>query len=112
MSTAPAGPGHESARHATALASLLRAVFESDGRTQPATREAAAAGSGLPEPLGSYVRTVRDASYRIADSDLAALKAAGYDEEELFEVTVAAALGRARTSLDAGLRAVRGDRAP
>lgn len=94
-------------RHATALARLLRAVFEGDGRSQPAIRKAAARGGGLPEPLAAYVSTVRDASYRISDSDIAALKAAGYDEDEIFEVTVATALGRAQTGLDAGLRALR-----
>lgn len=50
--------------------------------------------------------TVRDASYKVTDSDIAGLKAAGFGEEEIFEVTVATALGAALDRLAAGLRAV------
>ena len=59
-----------------------------------------------PEPWSGYVAMVRDASYRITDQDLAALKAAGCTEEEIFEVTVAAAMGAALHRLDLGLRAM------
>ncbi len=81
-------------------------MFDGDGSADPALRTAAASGDGLPQELAPYLAAVRDASYRIADSDLAALQDAGWTEEQLFEVTVAAALGRAQRSLDAGLRAL------
>jgi alkylhydroperoxidase family enzyme len=93
-------------RHADKLAALHRAVFETDGSTDRATRAAAAAGTDLPPLLAPYLAAVRDASYRITDADVAALKDAGWTEEQLFEVTIAAALGRAQRSLDAGLRAL------
>jgi hypothetical protein len=48
-----------------------------------------------------------DASYRITDANFTALKAAGYGEDEIFELTVAAALGASLRHLDAGMRAVR-----
>jgi len=47
-------------------------------------------------------------AYRITDADVAGLKAAGRSEDEIFEVTVAAAVGAALRSLGAGMRAVRG----
>ena len=98
-------------RHADRVAGLVRAVLESDAVTENATRAAAATpGTELPSSkLASYLTRVRDASYRITDADVDALVRAGHDEEEIFELTVAAALGAAMVSRDAGLRAVRGE---
>jgi alkylhydroperoxidase family enzyme len=49
---------------------------------------------------------VRDASYRITDGDVAALEAAGHSQEEIFEITVAAATGAALHRLDRALAAL------
>jgi alkylhydroperoxidase family enzyme len=46
---------------------------------------------------------VRDASYKITDTDIDRLTAAGYTEDQIFEVTVAAAVGAALSCFDAGL---------
>jgi hypothetical protein len=92
-------------RHARRLGDLRRAVLDGDGMTEPELRVAAATGGPLPEPLGSYVAKVRDASYRVTDTDIAGLKAAGLGEEEIFEITVATALGAALHRMQAGLRA-------
>ncbi len=62
----------------------------------------------MPEPWGTYAEKVRDHSYRITDADIAALKAAGRSEEEIFEITISVATGAGLHRLDAGLRAVRG----
>ena len=96
-------------RHGDRVAALRRAVFDSDAVTDRATRAAAAAGGELPTPLSSYLTRVREASYRITDGDFARLRDAGHSEEEIFELTVAAALGAALRSRDAGLRALRGE---
>lgn len=96
-------------RHAERVAALRRAVFDSDAVTDRATRAVAATGGELPDPLGSYLSKVREASYRITDGDVDALHAAGHSDEEIFELTVAAALGAALRSRDAGLRALRGE---
>lgn len=95
------------ARHADLVAALRQAVFESAGETEPALRRGAGAGSPVADPWGPYASKVRDQSYRITDTDIAALKAAGRTEEEIFEITVAAATGAALHGLDAGLRALR-----
>jgi alkylhydroperoxidase family enzyme len=95
--------------HAGLLGALRRAVLELPAHTDPATRAAAAGGEPLPEPMGSYLEKVRDQSWRIGDDDIAGLRAAGLTEDQIFELTVAAALGAATRSLDAGLRAVRED---
>jgi hypothetical protein len=96
-------------RRSAQLAELRRAVFESSGRSDPATRAAAGSGGSLPEPLGTYVAKVRDQSYRVTDRDITALATAGLSEDEIFELTVAAALGAACRGLDAGIRALRGE---
>ncbi|MEU7790383.1 hypothetical protein [Amycolatopsis sp. NPDC049159] len=78
----------------------------------PRTDLAAAAarlGDDLPEPLRSYVTTVREASYRVTDADVEALKTAGYSEDEIFEATVAAAVGAALRSFEAAKRAAGAD---
>ena len=69
-------------------------------------REAVAA---LPHPdpaLGSYLDKVRTGAYRIVDEDVEALKAAGCTEDEIFEQTVAVAVGEGLWRLEAGMRAL------
>lgn len=95
--------------HATLLGALRRAVLEQPAHTDRATRAAAAGGEPLPEPVGSYLAKVRDRSYQLGDDDVAGLRAAGLTEDEIFELTVAAALGAATRDLDAGLRALRSE---
>lgn len=91
-----------------AVADLRHAVLDAPATTEPALRAAAAAGGPLPEPWQSYVTTVRDASYRITDADVHRLTAAGHREDEVFEVTVAAAVGAALHGLHAGRAALEG----
>jgi AhpD family alkylhydroperoxidase len=88
------------------VADLRHAVLNTPATTDPALRAAAAAGDPLPEPWQSYATAVRDASYRITDADVDRLTAAGYSEDQIFEVTVAAAVGAALRSFDAGRNAL------
>lgn len=76
--------------------------------TDPVLRRAAAAGDEVPAPLARYLSRVREAALRIGDADIDELRSAGHGEEEIFELTVAAAVGAALLRLDAGLAAVRG----
>jgi hypothetical protein len=96
----------KTSRHADAVNNLRRAVLESPGATTPGARVAAATGLGLEGPWAVYVAQVRDQPYRIVDKDIDGLLAAGCSQDEIFEMTVAAALGAALRRLDAGLRAV------
>jgi hypothetical protein len=99
-------PRHQ---HAARVAALRRAVWEGEGSVDSAMRVAIGRGDELSKPVGPYVELVRDRSYRITDADLATLTAAGRSDDEIFEITVAAALGAALNRLDAGLRALRGE---
>lgn len=95
------------ARYVDDVAALRAAVFDGAGVVDPAVRRAAGTGTTVPEVWAAYVGKVRDASYRITDQDVSALKAAGCTEEDIFEVTVAAATGAALQRLDIGLQAMR-----
>jgi AhpD family alkylhydroperoxidase len=88
--------------HGDAAENLRHAVLDAPATTDPALRAAAAAGGPLPQPWQSYATTVRDASCQITDADIDRLTAAGHTEEEIFEVTVAAAVGAATRGFDAG----------
>jgi hypothetical protein len=104
-----ASAGHDPIdRHAAGVEALRRAIFESAGSTDPAVRAAAGSGGELPEPMGSYATKVRDQSYRITDTDFAGLTRAGLDDDDIFEITIAAAVGAALRRLDAGMLAISG----
>jgi len=87
------------------VAALRHAVLAAPAATPPELRAAAAAGDGLDEPWRSYAARVRDASDTIGDDDVARL-AAAYGEDAVFEVTVAAAVGAALATYDAGQKIV------
>ena len=85
---------------------LRRAVLAAPATTDPALRTAAATGGPLAEPWRSYAAAVRDDSHRITETGLDRLTAAGHTEDEIFEVSVAAAVGAALESFDAGRSAL------
>ena len=65
--------------------------------------------AALPQPdpaMASYLENVRTAAHRIVDEDVEALKASGCSEDEIFEQTVAAAVGEGLRRLEAGMRAL------
>ncbi len=97
------------ARHERLVAALRHGVFDSAAETEPAKRSAAASCGPLPETWESYAAKIRNASYRVTDTDIDLLKEAGHSEDEIFEVTIAAAVEAALRSLDAGLHSMRGD---
>jgi alkylhydroperoxidase family enzyme len=84
-------------------ASLRRAVLEAPAHTTPELRRAAAAG----DAWGTYAATVRTASHSITDDDIARLKQ-DHTEDEIFEVTVAAAVGAALDHYDSGRKILGG----
>jgi alkylhydroperoxidase family enzyme len=75
-----------------------------------ALRAAARPDRAAPDDLGPYLDTVRAGAYRVTDADVERLLAAGHTDDEIFELTVAAAVGAGLERLDAGLRAVEGAR--
>ncbi|GAB2846048.1 carboxymuconolactone decarboxylase family protein [Lentzea nigeriaca] len=93
-------------RHERLVGNLRTAVFKSPGKTDPMARRAAASGDPSDAPWATYAAKVRNSSYQITDTDVADLKSLGLSEDEIFEITVAAAVGGGLRSLYAGLRAL------
>jgi alkylhydroperoxidase family enzyme len=85
---------------------LRYAVLDAPAAADAALRRAAYCGEGLAEPLSGYVEKLRRHAYRVQDSDIERVHGAGYSEEQIFEVTVAAALGAGDARLRAGLSAL------
>ena len=97
---------------------VTRAILETPGDTDPELRKAvesfAAALSGrdaggaadLPDDLVPYLEKVAKYAYKVTDADVDRLKQAGYSEDAIFELTLAAALGAARARLERGLQAM------
>jgi alkylhydroperoxidase family enzyme len=69
-------------------------------------RAVAATAPAVPPALAPYVEKVRSRAYTVTDADVAALKAVGHSEEEIFEQTVAVAVAEGLLRLDAGLEAI------
>ena len=75
-----------------------------------ATGGARLGGGELSPALHGYVDKVARHAYRVTDEDIAALRTAGYSDDQLFEVTLSAAVGAAWARLDRGLAALKGSR--
>ena len=56
--------------------------------------------------LADYLEKVHNRAYRVTDADIEQLKAAGISEDEIFEQTVAAAIGEGLRRWDAAERAI------
>jgi alkylhydroperoxidase family enzyme len=90
---------------------LEEAVLGTPGETESAFRRKVARGEGIPAALAAFVDKVRRHAYRVTDEDVAELKAVGYGDDALFELMASVAVGAARERFEAGMRALRGERA-
>jgi len=63
----------------------------------------------IPPGLEPYIKKVTLCAYKVTDEDIARLKALGYPEDDLFEITLSAALGAGHTRLEYGLAALKGE---
>jgi len=89
-----------------AFEALVARVLRGPGRTTPEQRAEAAADGGGSGVLARYLEKVRKHAYKITNEDVAALKAAGVDEETIFELTIAASVGVAKRRLDLAMKAI------
>lgn len=77
------------------FAGLRRRVVDGGGELDATIRRAAFEGGAVPPAVEAYAAKVRECAYRVTDADVAAMTAAGWSEEEIFELTVATAVGAA-----------------
>lgn len=102
------------------IENLIDSVLAGPGHTDTALRQAVAAraselsGGGkaeqtLPDPLGAWVDKVAMHAYKTLDREVEALKQS-YSEDQIFELTIAAATGAAHTRFERALAAIAGER--
>jgi hypothetical protein len=77
---------------------LVAAVVHGPGVLPPRVRESLV-GSAAPEGLAAFAAKVADGGLAVTDDDVAALLAAGYSEDAVFECVVAVAVAAARARL-------------
>jgi len=69
--------------------------------TRPLDQLRASAALQPAPGMEAYLEKVRTRAYTVTDADVEALKEAGFDEDEIFEQTVAAAVAEGLRRLDA-----------
>ena len=85
---------------------LRHTVLDAPATADAALRRAAYGAEDLAEPLSGFVETLRRHAYRVQDHDIDGLHDAGYSDDQILEVVIAAALGAGDARLRAGLAAL------
>jgi hypothetical protein len=82
---------------------LVDRILTGEGTTSPQQRAAAFANADVPPPLHTLIDKVATSPTDITDADL---DVAGYTDDQVFELVVAAAVGRSARMYAAGLAAL------
>lgn len=95
-----------SAAATRARAAATERVLTGAAKTSAARRRAAFDNTNVEEPARALVAKVATTAWKVTDEDIAAARTAGLSEDEIFEITVAAAFGQSTRQLTAALAAV------
>ena len=74
---------------------LVARVLDNDAKAPPELRRAAFDNAGLSEPMRTLIEKVAYHADAVTDEDVAAVRAAGLSEDQIFEIVVCAAIGQA-----------------
>jgi hypothetical protein len=86
---------------------LVDRVLNGEGRASAELRAGAFGNAALlPPPLDALAGKVVTRPAQVTDADFAAAKAAGYSEDQLFELAICAAVGQSARLYEAGLAAL------
>jgi hypothetical protein len=85
---------------------LITRILEGDGTASRAQRRAAFDHTGISEPLNTLIDKITQQAWRVTDDDVAAAKASGLSEDQVFEIIVCAAIGEAAREYDTALAAL------
>jgi alkylhydroperoxidase family enzyme len=92
---------------AQARTALVARIVEGDGKASRTQRRAAFDNVERAQPLNKLIDKVTKHAYQVTDADVAAVKASGLSEDQIFEVVVCAAIGQASRQYDEALRALK-----
>jgi len=108
-------------RHLAWVERLRQSVLSGRGTTDAALRQAvearAAVAGGrkgeasgsIPPDLADFIDKVIHHAWQVTDEDIERLRRAGWSEDAIFELTIAAALGAGTGRLERGLAALAGE---
>jgi hypothetical protein len=82
---------------------LVARVLEGDGTASPLQRRAAFDNAGLSKPVRTLVDMVVQRANKVMDDNIAAVRASGLGEDQIFEIVVCAAIGQAARQYDTAL---------
>jgi hypothetical protein len=85
---------------------LVDRILNGEGRASREQRTRAFSLAGLSEPLDELLGKVAARPAQVTEADFAAARAAGFSEDELFELVICAAVGQSARLYDAGLAAL------
>jgi alkylhydroperoxidase family enzyme len=89
-----------------ARAALVARILDGRGDAPNAQRRAAFENAGLTGAVATLVDKVAKHAHRVTDDDIAAVRAAGLSEDQIYELVVCAAVGQATRQFEAGLAAL------
>ena len=85
---------------------LVERILEGDGKATREARRAAFSNDGVPEAARGLIEKVTKHAYKVTDEDVAAARAGGLSEDQIFELAVCAAIGQSTRQLDSALAAL------
>jgi alkylhydroperoxidase family enzyme len=85
---------------------LVACLLDVDAMASQAQRRAAFDNAGLDAPLSTLIDKVAMQAYKVTDDDIAAVKASGLSEDQIYELVVCAAVGQATRQYDTALAAL------
>ena len=98
-------PGHAATELRQAI---LDGAAARSGRPPPEGQSPGEEAVAIPKDLASYLHKVTHHAYKVTDEEVAALIAAGYSEDQIFEITLCAAIGASLGRMERGLAAIKG----
>ncbi len=93
-------------RKCMAHKALVTRILEGDGRASRTERRAAFENAGIAGPLRTLIDKVARQPTRVTNEDIAAVKASGVSEDQIFEFVVCAAIGQATRQYETALEAL------
>lgn len=85
---------------------LVDRILDGEGQAAAGQRARAFGNDGLAPPLRALIGKVATRPAQVTEADFAAAQAAGYTEDQLFELVVCAAVGRSARLYEAALAAL------
>ncbi len=85
---------------------MVARVLDGEGQAASALRHAAFENAGRSEPIRTLIENVANHAYQVTDDDIAAVRGAGFSEDQIFEIVVCAAVGQASRQYTSALEAL------